>query len=445
MIDPKRQRQLSELNAVEICSDILYAARNELYVNMPFLDVALSSLRFEAAGTKTLAVDGECIFYQPEHLMQLFLKGRVLVNRSYFHMLLHCLFGHLWNYGKRDPQLWNLACDIAVESMVDAQLLPCLHVPPAAAKREMYLRLKRHGLTLFSAELIYQKLQELQFDERRIRMLQQVFLVDEHEGWYQSDKPQASMARQTQWQDRREKMQTAMETGTREPSEGSQTMQESLVAANRERYDYRQFLKKFAVLKEETGIDPDSYDPVFYTFGLEHYGNMPLIEPLETKEVFRVEDFVIVIDTSMSTNGALVRRFLEETYDVLSTQGSYFRSINVHILQCDDQVRDDAVIHSAEELKAYMEQLVLHGNGGTDFRPAFAYVEQLIRQQRFQKLKGLLYFTDGKGIYPVKSTPYDTAFVFIEDNYEDVSVPPWAMKLILTGEELVELQGTNMR
>ena len=61
-----------------------------------------------------------------------------------------------------------------------------------------------------------------------------------------------------------------------------------------------------------------SFDYVFYTYGLSLYGNMPLVEPLESREISRVEDFVIVIDTSMSCSGDLVRRFLEETYDVLS-------------------------------------------------------------------------------------------------------------------------------
>ena len=78
------------------------------------------------------------------------------------------------------------------------------------------------------------------------------------------------------------------------------------------------------MLKEEVSIDPDAFDPVFYTFGLEMYGNMPLIEPLETREVHRIEDFVIVIDTSMSCSGELVLRFLEETCSVLSSSESFF-------------------------------------------------------------------------------------------------------------------------
>ena len=38
------------------------------------------------------------------------------------------------------------------------------------------------------------------------------------------------------------------------------------------------------------------------------YGNMPLIEPQEWKEVQKVEEFVIVIDTSMSCSGELVKK-----------------------------------------------------------------------------------------------------------------------------------------
>ena len=38
-----------------------------------------------------------------------------------------------------------------------------------------------------------------------------------------------------------------------------------------------------------------------------------------------------------------------------------------------------------------------------DFRPAFEYVNRMIRQGNFTDSKGLLYFTDGEGIYPVKA------------------------------------------
>ncbi len=44
MIDPIRHEQLEELQLVNLCSQILSNARNELYLNMHFLDVSLSSL-----------------------------------------------------------------------------------------------------------------------------------------------------------------------------------------------------------------------------------------------------------------------------------------------------------------------------------------------------------------------------------------------------------------
>ena len=236
-------------------------------------------------------------------------------------------------------------------------------------------------------------------------------------------------------------MQVEMETFSQEASEDDGNLRNQLAVENRERYDYKNFLKKFSVLRETLQVDPDAFDYVFYHYGMELYGNMPLIEPLETKELRRIEDFVIVIDTSMSCSGELVKKFLEETYTVLSQSETYFKKVNIHIIQCDDKVRQDVKIENEEQLRKYMEDLTLQGMGGTDFRPAFLYVEQLMRAQRFSALKGLIYFTDGKGIYPVKMPPYDTAFVFMEESYSDVDVPPWAIKIILTPQELGEEVG----
>ena len=163
---------------------------------------------------------------------------------------------------------------------------------------------------------------------------------------------------------------------------------------------------------------------------------MPLIEPLETREVKKVSEFVIVIDTSMSCSGEPVQRFLEETYGILSDSGNFFQKVNIHIIQCDEKVHSDVKITSREELQDYMDSLELYGDGGTDFRPAFAYVEELMEKREFENLKGLVYFTDGYGLFPAKMPPYRTAFVFMEQEPEDVDIPAWAMKLVITEEEL---------
>ena len=120
MIDPVRDRQLRELDAVTICTEILADARNELYMNMRFLDVALSSLTFQAdPGCAGVGTDGYGIFYRPEYLMGLYRRGRVFVNRAYLHMVLHRLFLHLDTSGKRAEDSWKLACELPTESLID--------------------------------------------------------------------------------------------------------------------------------------------------------------------------------------------------------------------------------------------------------------------------------------------------------------------------------------
>ena len=240
---------------------------------------------------------------------------------------------------------------------------------------------------------------------------------------------------QKKWDDVSSRMQTELTMG-RESGQEDGDLVDELAVEDRERYDYKEFLRKFAVLKEETEIDPDSFDYVFYSYGLRVYGNMPLIEPLETKEMKKIEDFVIVLDTSMSCNGSLIRRFLEETYSVLSESESFFRKIQVHIIQCDEKIQDDQVIHNEKEMEAYLSDFTIRGFGGTDFRPAFSYVDKLLNIGAFQRLRGLLYFTDGYGTFPAKMPPYDTAFIFMKDDYRDVDVPPWAIKLILDTQAL---------
>ena len=78
----------------------------------------------------------------------------------------------------------------------------------------------------------------------------------------------------------------------------------------------------------------------------------------------------------------------------------------------------------------------LKGFGGTDFRPAFSYVDELVKKGEFTRLKGVIYFTDGWGIFPERKPNYDAAFVFIREDNFNPNVPPWAIKIVLNKDEL---------
>ena len=171
----------------------------------------------------------------------------------------------------------------------------------------------------------------------------------------------------------------------------------------------------------------DAFDLNYYTYGLRTYGNLPLIEPLETREERRISEFVIVVDTSYSTSGELVRSFLQETLHILLEQNAFFTTAKVHLIQCDDQVQQDLVIQSSKQAQEVLAHFEIRGGGNTDFRPAFAYVEELRCAGELRNLGGLLYFTDGNGTYPAKKPDYPCAFLYL-DVYNEEEVPAWAIR-----------------
>ena len=425
-----------------ICRKILESSRNALYINMRYLDVALSSLAWEiTTDIPRIGTDGLKIAYEPHYLADLYRENPMLVNRVYLHMVFHCIFRHLFRPCPEDRELWNLSCDMVVEALIDGMHHRSIRMGVHPFRRAVYDKLRK-TLKVLTAEGIYRELTKADYrPEQRARMVQE-FCIDDHTYWpappeEEGPKPPSPLMAKLKkhWKDVSDRMQTELSIG-REAGTEDGDLSDELAVENRERYDYRTFLKKFAVLKEEMQIDPDSFDYVFYSYGLRMYGNMPLIEPQEWKETHKIEEFVIVIDTSMSCSGDLVRKFLEETYHILAETESFFRKVHIRILQCDDAVRADQLITTGEELKQYMDHLQLYGDGGTDFRPAFTYVQQLIDQGEFKNLKGLLYFTDGKGTFPRKRPPYDAAFILFREDYKEVSVPPWAIRLMLDEEDL---------
>ena len=159
------------------------------------------------------------------------------------------------------------------------------------------------------------------------------------------------------------------ESGRRAGQDTAAQALQAQVQAGRSRRTYRDFLRRFAVWHEEPHLDPEEFDLGFYSYGLRTYGNLPLIEPLESREVKKIRDFVIVVDTSESTAGELVKAFLKETFTLLKSQDSFFRQCRILVMQADNAVRDEVWLNDLDALDRYTAQFTLVGGGGTDFRP----------------------------------------------------------------------------
>ena len=81
----------------------------------------------------------------------------------------------------------------------------------------------------------------------------------------------------------------------------------------------------------------------------------------------------------------------------------------------------------------------IKGLGRTDFRPVFDYVQKLIDDHKLDEMRGLLYFSDGKGTFPAAAPGYDVAFIIHNDSLMDVWVPDWAMKVEIPSGEIMNL------
>lgn len=423
---------------------ILIHSRNEIYVSMRFMDIALSMLGYEMnLSTKTIGVDGMKILYNPRHLIDLFRDDEILVNRAYMHMLLHGLFGHAYFRNGRNEEYWSLSCDIAVASLLDGMSSKAVAGVTPDFREAVYTGLKKE-IRVLNAESVYRVLWNTPISPQQFDMLKEAFIVDDHQFWEnkkdEEDKEEEKQQNQDRdaWDKVSRKVQISMETVMKQYGDEAGELLYQLSVSHREKTDFREFLKNFAVMREEIKTDDDAFDYIFYTYGLSRYENMPLIEPLEYKEVKKTEEFVIVIDTSESCPKRAVLKFLEETYSILKDSESFFRKVNIHILQCDIKVVSDVKITSAQDLENYMSEVTIRGGGGTDFRPAFAYIDGMIAAGELNNLKGMLYLTDGCGQFPSMPPSYEAAFVMPPEAADEAKLPPWAIKVVLDMDALCE-------
>lgn len=479
-----------EEKRLQLAREVLKLSRNTLLVHLRFLDMALSRLRPVATDLaeligdgQGLVTDGQHLAYDPGFVLRRYKEAREIPVRDYLHVVLHCVFRHMYVHQLVDQSCWDLACDVAVEHTISGLGLRAAAAPREASQQAELQKLEKE-LKLLTAEKLYRNFLDKQLPPGEMERLRALFAADDHGFWYlppeqkmqitaqfrQSavgavvGRPQtgsssvgAELFRVTKydhtgpdsgqlkltaadaeadWADVFQRMQQDLETFSKRQGTEAGNLMQNLAAVNREKYDYTAFLKKFAVLGEVMKINDDEFDYVYYTYGLKLYEKMPLIEPLEYKDVKRIREFVIAIDTSGSTSGELVQRFLQKTYNILQQSESFFTKINVHIIQCDADIQDDTKITCQEDFDQYLQTMQLRGLGGTDFRPVFAYVDSLIWNGEFQNLKGLIYFTDGCGTFPERKPDYETAFVFLEDDYNNYDVPAWAIKLVLQKEEI---------
>lgn len=512
-----RDNRSSDVEALAL--EALDLVRNGLLVNLRFMSAAFARLTPLPQPGATLATDGAHLRFDPARWARTYAADPAEASRAYLHVVLHNVFLHLYPGANVEPDLWDIACDMVVESVIDQLDLPATRTPQAAASRPELERMAAEA-GLMTAERVYAALRdrrEAGATDDELARLGARFHVDDHRPWHavviaegkgdtapegeaaegEGQRSAAAGAADTPGTDMdipdeaadvpyshkaHRAMDSADITQKKAPEHAARAIGErfadtvqldrsreqwenaalemgiqldayaklwgiegsnlamNLRKVTREKHDYRAFLRKFARMGEQIRVNDDEFDYVFYTYGLSLYGNLPLVEPVEFAEEKRIRDFVVAIDTSASTKDGLVRKFIERTYSILADEASFFTQMNVLIVQCDAAVTDVARITCLQDLERYLDNPVIKGLGGTDFRPVFRFVEDALAAGELNDLGGLIYFTDGQGTYPARRPPFESAFVFLDsdDAAASAPVPPWAMKVVLDDTFVLE-------
>ncbi|MBR2527763.1 MAG: hypothetical protein IKE58_04765 [Blautia sp.] len=417
---------------LEKAKTLMHRCRREIYSLFPFLGGAVCTLRLTADLTcQCFGTDTDSLFYSPEWVLKQETKSHEFLLRSWLHTLLHCLLFHPMLYG----HVPDAACDMAVEFIIERECWQHKNY------RRFLGYLPQPGLW----SSFYEKMQGRIWSPDRIvdlvpaavlEKMTDLLCVDDHRYWERDREGKNKEEKLKKWKLLRQGAAEQAGAGRSGLGMGSFAgdRQEEIRRIQKSRHDYRSFLQKFAVPREELELDLESFDYIYYTLGMERFGNLPLLEPLEYREGHKLEELAIAIDTSGSCKADTVRRFLEESYAILDEKENFFRKMNVWIFQCDCTIQDTAHIRSRREWEEYLDQLKIQGRAGTDFRPVFRRIEKLKETGELTGLRALLYFTDGDGIFPIDPPDYETAFVFIREEPSMRRIPPWA-RILLAGDE----------
>lgn len=405
-------------------------ARDSITVQFRFFDTALIKLKLiSEPGLGGYVCDGESLRYDPSKLLKDYLDEPNIAFRLFLHVLFHSVFLHRFRFDKPNEEYWNIATDIAVENVILKMDIGAATLMRDDEERSILDKLRK-WVPALTAEKLYREFAVNGMSNDAHANYLRLFSLDTHplRDSYK-DNPETIISEED-WKKISERVKAEIKNFSKGGG-GDELISGNLDEATRTRYDYDAILRKFSAENEEIKVNPDEFDYVYYTYGLRTYGNLPLIEPLEYTEDNSIRDFVIAIDTSGSVRGELVKQFLNKTYEILSTSHSFSRKVNIHIVQCDSKVQEDIIITNMDDLSAFTDNLTVKGFGGTDFRPVFEYVDRLIEDKKFDDLKGLIYLTDGYGIYPSRKPDYDVIFAFMNTDPNRLNVPSWAIQVVL--------------
>jgi predicted metal-dependent peptidase len=373
--------------------DKIIVARVGLLLRHPFFGNLATRMGIKEADDwlPTAATDGRNIYFNREFFTPLTVKQ---VEFVIAHEILHAVFDHMSRREGRDPKVFNIACDFAVNGQIVRDRIGDHNLPDL----QIFHDPKYYG---WSAEQVYDEIYE-KYDEEQLAALGQ--MLDEHldpENGGGNGQPKYTKEQLKEIRDemREAVMQAAQAAGAGNVPASIARMIKELTEP---KMNWREMLRQ----QIQSTIKND------YTFMRPNRKGWHMSAILPGTNYDETIDICVAIDMSGSIGDEQAKDFLSEIKGIMEE----YKEFKIKLWCFDTSIYNEADFdgYNMDEFMDYEPM----GGGGTDFDVNYEYMkENNITPKKF------IMFTDG---YPYGSwgdeNYCDSLFIIHGNN---TIVPPW--------------------
>lgn len=370
-------------------------ARMALMSRNGFFGVLMMHLKFALdESVRTAATDGSRMFFAPAFLDDISDKELLFVMQ---HEILHVVLRHCLRTGERDNFLFNVACDIVVNSIIlessggDLSSITLrkygesMHVAPDGKEGCRY-----------TAEEVYEMLLSHGYDGSANRS-EMFRLTDDHSKWGTSTDKGLS----EEWAQR---IREAYEVAGKRRGDIPGSLRKDLDKLLKPVTDWRTILNDF-VQEELTDYSLTPPD--------RRFSDSPFFLPEFNVKDEVVRNILFMIDTS----GSMTLKEISQAYaEVKGAIDQFDGRLEGWLGFFDTEVIRPIPFTDASEL----EEITAYGGGGTNFHAVFDYIRN---EMSHMEISSIIILTDGYAEFPEPSASMGIPVLWMIDN--DHIDSPW--------------------
>lgn len=378
-------------DALRITAQRLCNARSQILKNQPFFGRLLMHLKLGFSDCETAYTDMRQVVFDPQFAQRL---DNSQLEFVLIHELMHCALKHCIRGRGKCGLIYNIACDIVVNSVILQAMgksefivdeAPVMHTAPDGKEGREY-----------SAEEIYKML--MSKTGQQIAALYASASFDSHDEW---EELEDDCIIEDIWNRHILKASKAAGSGSGIPA-GMERLLKDI--SRTKKTDWRGILQQYI-----------KYDKNDYTFDIpdKRFSGDIIMPSFEgDSEDGSIDRLWFVVDTSGSVTDDALSEALYEISDAIGQVGNMSGSISFF----------DCFVSEPQEFESISDVLKVKpvGGGGTSFKAIFEYMPKYFEKEL---PRAVIIMTDGYSTFPDKqdSLGVDVIWLIIDSNV----VPPW--------------------